>query len=806
MNAAVIAVIAITLFAAVSGSSAQAQGFTQVSVGGQHACAVLNDGAVQCWGSNASSQLTGSDTQTVMFAPRVVLALPPSSRVASGDAHTCALTQQVGVFCWGGNGAGQTSYAPSSTPLATPQGLAAGGSIGVGGIDIGSGLAHSCMLKDTGEVVCWGSNSYGEHGDTLLTGYAPSYASGVTSAIALAVGGNHACAVLFNGTVKCWGRNHVGQTGVFSSSTATVPTPGLVPGLTAITAIAAGRQHTCSVGGGQVRCWGSNTWGQLGSAIAGTQVPTLVPGISDAVAVTAGDKHSCARLASGAVKCWGDNSYGEVGDGFATALSTGVVPPTTVVNLAAASQVSAGTDATCAITSGYVRCWGDNSNGRIGNNARLRSPVPVRAGAIADAVEIAASSFAMCARHQSGAVSCWGDNYYGEVGGTTLPGVGWPQAVAGISNAVSIAGGERHFCAALATGSVQCWGDNGFYQLGTSAVALSTIPLTVPNIANAVAVTAGYRHSCALLSGGAIRCWGSGSSGQLGNGATGGNYMSASPVDVINLGGAATAVAAGSIHTCALVGGFAKCWGDNSSYQIGDGTTTPYSQPRTAVNLTNAIKLTAGRDHNCVITSASRVACWGSNAYNKAMLFTGSPSTVMSPLVAAILGDRVEAGAGYNHTCALAPDGYVTCAGLNSSGELGLGTVSSTSTSSPWTRVAGLSGATALAAGRGFSCALRTDRSVWCWGGNDNGELGDGRGVQTITSPQTVMSGVCSLDLDDDGRVGATTDGVQLVRSLLGFSGAALTQGVLGGGAQRTSASAIREHLRINCGIPGLAP
>jgi alpha-tubulin suppressor-like RCC1 family protein len=791
------------LLAASFARPALAQAFVQVSVGGFHVCALRNDGTAQCWGDNSRSQLGGSDTGIAQVVPRTVLGLPNSTRLASGYQHACALTQQVGVFCWGSNSAGQIGYAPSAS-YTSPTPLPTAGLLGVGGVDVGSGFSHSCMLKDTGEVLCWGNNSYGEHGDATITGYAPSLAIGIASATAIAVGGNHNCAILFNGTVKCWGRNDVGQTGTSSASTTPVSTPALVSSLSGVTSIAAGRQHTCAVSAGQVRCWGSASDGRLGGTSITTSIPTLVPGISDAVAVMAGDRHTCARLAGGTMKCWGDNSYGAVGDGFPPG-GGGVTAPTMVVGLSGVTDASAGSNATCAVAGGYVRCWGDNSNGNIGNNARMLAATPVRAGAISDAVEIAASQFTLCARHAGGTVSCWGDNYYGEATGTTLPGVGWPQPVAGISNAVSVAGGEYHFCVALATGAVQCWGNNNYLQLGTNAVGQSNVPITVPNISTAVAVTAGYRHSCALLSGGGIRCWGNGNTGQLGNGASGGSYMSATPVDVINLGGAATAIGGGGNHTCALVGGQVRCWGDNSSYQLGNETTTATSQPTTALNMSNATRLSVGREHSCVITGASRVACWGSNTYNKALMFLPG-NFVWSPTVSNNLGDRVAVAAGYNHTCAATPDGYVNCVGSNSSGALGIGTTVSSSTSTWWYRVLGLTGVTALAAGREFSCALRTDRSVWCWGGNYNGELGDGRGVQMVTTPQTVMSGICSLDLDDDGRVNATTDGVQLTRALLGFTGSAAVQGVLGSGARRTSAAAIREHLRVNCGLSTVAP
>jgi alpha-tubulin suppressor-like RCC1 family protein len=185
-----------------------------------------------------------------------------------------------------------------------------------------------------------------------------------------------------------------------------------------------------------------------------------------------------------------------------------------------------------------------------------------------------------CAVLASGAVECWGENDVGQLGdGTHVPSLS-PVLVAQLGGvAKSVSPGFQSTCALLDTGKVRCWGNNYAGQLGNGTTINSDSPVDVTSLGGvATRITSGTAQACALLSTGAVRCWGDNSSGQLGNGAT--SSAQTTPVDV-QLGGiAATEVAAGSKFSCArLVDGTVRCWGANDKGTLGDGTTNPSPVP-----------------------------------------------------------------------------------------------------------------------------------------------------------------------------------------------------------------------------------
>lgn len=166
-------------------------------------------------------------------------------------------------------------------------------------------------------------------------------------------------------------------------------------------------------------------------------------------------------------------------------------------------------------------------------------------------------------------------------------------------------------CAVLSSGALKCWGANESGQLGDTTVVDRNVPTSVSGLTSGVAgVAVGEHHACAWLTDGSAKCWGNNTSGQLGNGSTTG---SSSPVSVTGLSGV-TKMVAGAAHTCALVsGGYVKCWGSNTVGSIGDGTFVDRLVPTTVSNISSISSLSTKFETTCAMTSGGTVYCWGRN-------------------------------------------------------------------------------------------------------------------------------------------------------------------------------------------------
>ncbi|MGE3901637.1 MAG: RCC1 repeat-containing protein [Nitrospiraceae bacterium] len=429
--------------------------------------------------------------------------------------------------------------------------------------------------------------------------------------------------------------------------------------------------------------------------------------------------------------------------GTVVANATTVVRLTTLTNLGApATAITAKSSHVCAsLADGLVSCWGDNNFGQLGNGTMepSSSPVPV-IGLSAPATGVAAGANHSCALLTGGTVACWGANFDGQLGnGTTTPSAS-PVTVTGLSAPVTaIAAGFTYTCALLTSGTVSCWGANGSGQLGNGTTMRSSIPVAVVNsngatLTGVTVIAAGSNHTCALLTDGTVACWGATFDGQLGNGTT---TPSSNPVTVTGLT-TAIAVAAGGSHSCALLtGGTVACWGANFDGQLGNGTTTPSASPVTVTGLSAPVTaIAAGFAHTCAVLTGGTVSCWGVNGSGQ--LGNGTTMRSSSPVTVTGLATAVDITAGSFNSCARLDDGTVACWGANSDGQLGNGTTMRSS--SPVAVVnsngATLTGVTVIAAGSNHTCALLTDGTVACWGANGSGQLGNG----TTTSSSIPVS------------------------------------------------------------------
>jgi alpha-tubulin suppressor-like RCC1 family protein len=312
----------------------------------------------------------------------------------------------------------------------------------------------------------------------------------------------------------------------------------------------------------------------------------------------------------------------------------------------------------------------------------------------------------------------------------------------------TIATGYEHTCAVLTDGTVSCWGANAFGQLGDGTeTPLTASPVKVTGLTNAIEITLGFEFSCALVRGGTAKCWGDDTMGQVGNGIhlpTGVNTPVATPTPVSGLT-TATTITAGSVSdvACALlVDGTVACWGDDLEGALGDGVNGSQGDSSTPVSVTGlkgVVSIAGGGAHTCALLAGGSVECWGSQ------LGTGTgveqATAVPGP---SVRGVTALAGGG-SHTCALMADGTVECWGDNDHGQLGYATTAiclpgiNVPCSLTAAAVPSLEGVTALAGGGSHTCALLKDGTVRCWGRNDSGQLGNGT-TSDSTTPVTVSN------------------------------------------------------------------
>ncbi len=499
--------------------------------------------------------------------------------------------------------------------------------------------------------------------------------------------------------------------------------------------IGAGDSYACGRRvDGTVMCWGRGDDGRLGNAAANdASKPVLVKDMMDATDLSVGDDHACVVRKSGEVYCWGRNTYGQVGNGSTTE-SRIAVP---VTNLTDAAVVVAGGEFTCALKKEKtVVCWGRNAAGQIGDgtNDNRSTPVPVKD--LAGVKQIALGSAHACALTDAGEVWCWGENNEGQLGNGAAPtDVNVPTKIANLTGVTAIGSGPNsgHTCAVVgATGAVQCWGLGERGALGNGKTdSVNATPQAVVGFTEAVSVTTGDRYSCALKKSGAVNCWGNNEWRTLGVGDGANPSQATTPVPVDKLTAGVQEVKAGSGFVCALHndGANVSCWGTNNYHALGRNTRAVAETP-VKINVPALGSIALGRDHSCGVDKAGALHCWGINVHRQqitsAYTVTGAPTAVTG-----ITGTIARATGGDIHTCVLQGT-EIRCWGHGQYGALGHGAMPYIQTSPV---VFNAPAATDVGAGSAFTCALLSNKQVYCAGLNDDTRLGRTGGNSSTPAP-----------------------------------------------------------------------
>jgi alpha-tubulin suppressor-like RCC1 family protein len=341
--------------------------------------------------------------------------------IGVGGTHTCAVTIDGELFCWGAGGNGQLGHggtegsdkprvAPFDVPLKS----------------VSSGLKHSCALSADGRAFCWGWAFYGQLGDgTEIPRLSPYPVAGASRYTQISAGWYHTCAVTTDQQIRCWGRGSQGQLGnavlVEHSGPVAVSGTGTVP--TRWQSVSAGAFHTCAIDStNRAWCWGANEVGQLGNGgTLNSTVPVAVADTLHFMAITAGLSHTCALTVNGRAWCWGSSVYGELGTtvasgqaGQATATS-----PEPVFGGGTFSAIDAGKNVTCATREAHVECWGHGLNGQLGDPRLADTSVPrtilTLERATLRSVDVSPTDH-VCSLSNYGGGYCWGRGPEGQLG------------------------------------------------------------------------------------------------------------------------------------------------------------------------------------------------------------------------------------------------------------------------------------------------------------------------------------------------------------------------------------------------------
>ena len=644
-------------------------------------------------------------------------------------------------------------------------------------VSASAGLSAGNAINTSGSLWVWGNNSLGALGLGDTINRSSPVQVGTLNNWSSVTEGSHTMAIKTDGTLWAWGTNTSGQLG--DGTTVNKSSPVQIGTLTNWRSVETGRTTTAAIKtDGTLWTWGSQTNGTTGLATPNDNI-TFSPifGSSTFKEVSVGYvSYTMAINSDGSLWGWGNNGSYYLGDGTIT----NRIEPTknTAYTATDWKQLSSNSHTMGIKTDGTLWGWGVGTTGRIGNDSTSGDISPQQIGPDTDWKDVAAGSINTVAIKTGGTLWTWGGNSSGQLGLllATSTQRSSPVQVGTLTNWSTCAangGTINSFCAAIKTdGTLWGWGFNGSGQLGIGVNGNRSSPVQVGTLGTWKNVAVGDTHTMAIKTDGTLWGWGFNPVGQIGEG----SISRSSPVQVGTLA-TWSSVSAGSSHTIAIkTDGTAWVWGLNNFGQLGIGDTTNRSSPVQIGSLTNwvsgssvstvsallntdGIVYTAGnngnvttnalgrytqstfnrsspaqvgaltnwssislKDNHCLaITTGGSLYSWGQNSDGQLGSFGSNGRS--SPVQVGTLTNWSTVRAGYYHNVATKTDGTLWTWGSNSlGGELGLG--DKISRSSP-VQVGTLATWSKVDAGEYYTMAIKTDGTLWSWGYNDQGSLGD---------------------------------------------------------------------------------
>ena len=590
-------------------------------------------------------------------------------------------------------------------------------------------------IRADGTLWGWGINSSNYLGDgTTTLRRTPVQIGTATNWSSVSPGGSHSVALRADGTMWAWGANGSGQVG--NSATTTQTTTVQIGTLAQLgvtktwVSVTAGTNHSVAIASdGTLWAWGSNSSGQLGQgttdALAHSvpvQIGSLTTWQTSASALGAGGDFTLALQTTGQLYAWGTNANAQLGDATTTTRSA----PTLIGSATTWSKVAPGSSFSAALrTDGTLWTWGLNSSGQLGDGSLVQRTSPAQVGTDTNWQSLSAGATWILARKSDNTLWSCGANSIGQIGqgfaDVTARG-NVPTQIGTDANWIAAAAGSGVSLAVKSDGTLWSWGS---YTNGPQGVLPRiTLPLA-PALGPVAAVTSGSGNTLVTRPDGSLLAWGSNSSGQLALGATD-TAPHPLPVDFAD-GALWPGVSVGNASVLA-VRADGTLWGCglNSSSQLGDGTTVTRPGLVQIGTDTDWQSVSTGNSHTLAIKTDGTLWAWGSNGSSQ--LGDGSTTTHTTPFkVGTDTNWRTAIATNGSFSIALKSDGTLWTWGLNSNGQLGDG---STTTRTRPVQVGTATDWRSMAAGSSFALALKTTGTLWGWGLNSSGQIGDASTTQ----------------------------------------------------------------------------
>ncbi len=707
-----------------------------ISSGLNHSAAIKNDGSLYMWGKNEYGNLGNNTNINNLTGTRVGTDTNWDKVYVGPSSSTFAIKTDGSLWAWGNNlngqlGIGEFGYTPTPTQLfaattnAKPKIFASSNS--------------SFQIKADGTLWAWGLNNYGQLGlgDKINRNYAIRVGTDsdwemVSHSISFTIG------LKKDGSLWAWGYNGsngylgIGNTGITESLV-----PVRIGTANDWKSVSAGTNHTLALkSNGTLWAWGYNLYGSLGDGTSTPKnLPTQVGTSTDWESIASTNFSSYAIKSNGSMWAWGLNGNGQLGDGTRTNKSV----PTQIGVFTDWKKVNGGGSGGFAIalkTNGSLWGWGYGSDGSLGNNFTPLTLTPTQIGTDINWSDfsITADGTSTLALKTNGTLWGTGVNTYGQLGNGTNINLGIFTQIGNNANWSSVASGKFATLALDNQNKLYSWGSILYGSLNKGEFSFNTNIRQIGTGQDWDKVYAGFYHSGGIKKDGTLWTWGRNNTGQLGNGTTLNNPLPT----IVGNGTDWKAISLARFHSLGLKSnGTIWGWGSNSSGQLGDGTTTNSSVPVQIGAEADWKMIKTGYNSSYAIKQNGTLWSWGWNSYGQ--LGSGNTATSLIPRQMGTATDWVAISVGDVHVLGLKANGTLWAWGSNDLGQLGNGNYTDSNipiqigTDTDWASVQ---------VGLDQSTAMKRDGSVWTWGYNVEGQLGDGTNVDKNIPTRITLTNV----------------------------------------------------------------